>query len=175
MKKVILATVFTALLLGGCSSGNVANEQPPADSSSSTATSSSTVESTVESSAVESVVDRFAGQEEIGEGSFDLINQSGSTADGADIVIYYDANTVPASVDVSTADINGSLLSYIYVDGQLITSEQLGTSQTAIELQDTPIAIKEGKHTVQLVQYDSDKEDGNITTFKTQEYTLKLK
>jgi PBP1b-binding outer membrane lipoprotein LpoB len=53
MKKVILATVFTALLLGGCSSGNVANEQPPADSSSSTATSSSTVESTVESSAAE--------------------------------------------------------------------------------------------------------------------------
>lgn len=174
MKKVILATVFTALLLGGCSSNS--DKDKSAVSSSSTATSSSTVESTVESSsAVESVVDRFAGQEEIGEGSFDLINQSGSTADGADIVIYYDANTVPASVDVSTADINGSLLSYIYVDGQLITSEQLGTSQTAIELQDTPIAIKEGKHTVQLVQYDSDKEDGNITTFKTQEYTLKLK
>ncbi len=52
MKKVILATVFTALLLGGCSSNS--DKDKAADSSSS-ATSSSTVESTVESSAVESM------------------------------------------------------------------------------------------------------------------------
>ncbi|MGR2462395.1 hypothetical protein ACUX4R_26325, partial [Salmonella enterica] len=51
MKKVILATLFTALLLGGCSSNS--DKDKAADSSSSSATSSSTVESTVESSAAE--------------------------------------------------------------------------------------------------------------------------
>lgn len=180
MKKVLLATAFVALVLGGCSS-NYGEDKPVesavAESSvkaeSTEESSSGIVASTSESSMEEA--DKFAGQAEVGEGTLDLVNESGNTADGADIVVYYDENTFPTYVDISTSDVNGGSLSYIYVDGQLVAKEQLGTSQTPIELQDTAVAIKEGKHTVQLVQYDTDKEGGNIITFKTQEYTLKVK
>src|SRR5699024_9466757 len=151
MKKVLLATAFVALELVGCSSNSdedkstestVAKSEVEVES---TVSSSSTVESTVESSAV--AIDKITNKDEVAEGSFDIVNVYGYTVEGADIVVYYDTNTSPTNMGIDTADINGGLLSYIYVDGQLITKEQLGTSQTSIELQDTPKAIKEGVHT----------------------------
>lgn len=166
MKKVLFVTVLALGLLAGCSSGDAEKDSGSSSNSVSEGTAVSSSEATA---------DQFAGQSETGDGTFDLANESGNTAEGADIVVYYDAETFPTAVGIYTEDINGGLLSYIYVDGQLVTSEQLGTTQTSIELQDVPVAITEGTHTVQLVQYDTDDEGGNIVTFKSQDYTLKVK
>lgn len=171
MKKVAFVLLLTAVLLGGC--GGKKTDKPAASSaeSSSTAVSSTTAESTVEST----VEDRFIGQEETGNGSLALVGVGGSTEDGSALTVFYDPNTIPTGFDVATTDIDGSMLSYIYVDGQLISKDQLGTSQRQVEIQDTPSAITEGTHTVQLVQYSTDEESGDIVTFKTQQYDLKLK
>lgn len=166
MKKVSLLaiTALTVLAVAGCSN----NTDESASNNSSTAESSSVAESTAKEEK-----DMFADQAEVGEGTLNLAHTSGNTADGDEITIYYDKDTFPTSVAVETADIDGSKLSYIYVDGQLVTDEQLGDSLRDIQLQDTPVAIKEGTHNIQLVQYADDKEGGEIVTFKQQPYTLK--
>ena len=172
MKKITLLAVLAALLLGGCSSSKKATT----DRSSSAVENSTTVESsTTESSSQSSVEDKFADQTEVGNGSVVLYGVGGSTEDGSALTVFHDPNTIPTSFDVSTTDFDGSMLTYIYVDGQLISKEQLGTSQQPVAIQDTPSAITEGTHTVQLVQYDNDAEDGNVVTFKTQQYELKFK
>ncbi|MDT2783116.1 hypothetical protein P7G87_00245 [Enterococcus asini] len=172
MKKIAVLALFTVALLGGCGGSK---DDKAADSSSSAVESSTTVASSTTESTVATEADKFAGQAEVGNGSMVLYGAGGSTEDGSALTVFYDPNTIPTSFDVSTTDIDGSMLSYIYVDGQLIAKEQLGTSQHPVEIQDTPSAIKEGTHTVQLVQYSTDDEAGDIVTFKTQQYELKLK
>lgn len=166
MKKVSLLaiTALTVLALAGCSN----NTDESANSS--TAESSSVAESTAKEEK-----DKFADQAETGEGALDLAHISGNTADGDEITVYYDKDTFPTSVAVETKGIDDSKLSYIYVDGQLVIDSQLGDSVREIQLQDTPVAIKEGIHNLQLVQYVDDKEGGEIVTFKQQPYTLKIK
>lgn len=170
MKKFAILTLFTVVILGGC--GGAKDDKAAGNSS---VESSTTVESNATESTVVSVEDKFAGLEEIGNGSLALVGVGGTTEDGNALTVFYDPNTVPTSFDLATTDIDGGTLSYIYVDGQLITKEQLGTSQHPVEIQDTPSAITEGTHVVELVQYSTGEEGGEITTFKTQQYDLKLK
>lgn len=166
MKKVILATVFTALLLGGCSSGNVANEQPPADSSSSTATSSSTVESTVESSAVEvdtSNLSYFYPDKKDTKKLDDLHVSVHSKLDNDN----YKEIDIRSNEFVEGADV------FIYIDGQIsnIDSDLSTGLRTA-----TPIAgddITEGLHSLELVQYaDNDDENGEVLLYVRSTYTI---
>ena len=170
MKKIAVLALFTVALLGGCGGSK---DDKAADSSSSAVESSTTVESSTPESTV--VEDKFAGQAETGAGTLALYGVGGSTEDGSPLTVFYDPDTFPTGFDVATTDFDGSMLTYIYVDGQLISKEQLGTSQQPVEIQDTPSALTEGTHTVQLVQYDTADEAGNIVTFKTQQYELKLK
>lgn len=172
MKKVglVLLPLLTVGLLTGC--GNSSEGASSGESSSSTTTE--TVEASEDNQTSE-IDDQFAGQEEKGTGTFDILNVSGSTADGAEIKVVYDPNVFPTAIDVETADIDGSLTSFIYVDGELVAEEQLGTSRTEIHLQDVASAITEGEHTIQLVQFESNDPSAEIVTFKTQKYTVELK
>lgn len=171
MKKLITLglTVASVALLGAC--GDTGSTEKDSATSSSSAT---TVESTVKEEAPV-VEDKFAGQEEKGEGTFNIANQSGNTEEGDSITVFYDPNTFPTDLGVSTWDLDGSMLSYIYADGQLVDTLQLGNSQNGVELQDVESAITEGDHKLQLVQYADDNEDGEIVTYKEQPYTVKLK
>lgn len=168
MKRLAVLTLLAVGLLAGCSNGGSDNAK---DSGSKSAESTTTVES----SSKAETADRFADQQEAGDGTLNIANVSGNTADGAEVTVMYDPDTFPTSVGMTTSGIDGSKTSYIYVDGQLVTKEQLGDTQTSVDLQDTPVAIEEGTHSIQLVQYDNDSEDGNVVTFKAQEYTVKLK
>lgn len=167
MKRLAVVTLLAVGLLAGCSNGGSDNAK---DSGSKSAESTTTV-----SSSKAETADKFADQQETGEGTLNIANVSGNTADGAEVTVMYDPDTFPTSVGMTTSGIDGSKTSYIYVDGQLVTKEQLGDTQTSVDLQDTPVAIEEGKHKLELVQYDNDSEDGNVVTFKAQEYTVKLK
>lgn len=56
----------------------------------------------------------------------------------------------------------------------LNTKEQLGEmTQTTITLQDN--SLKEGKHKVEVVQYDNDEQTGNPITYKAATYEVKNK
>lgn len=171
MKKLASVILLSSLLLVGCSTGESSSEGKQSSTQESTVISSTTVEETE----VEVKVDKFAGQEEIGEGTFNIGSPSGNTADGADVVVFYDPDTFPTDVSITTEGINGGLLSYLYADGELLDKQQLGHSMGGVELQSVESAVTEGKHVLQLVQYADDEEGGEIVTFKSQEYTVKLK
>lgn len=171
MKKLASVILLSSLVLVGCSTGESSSEGNQSSTQESTAISSSAAEETE----VEVKADKFAGQEEVGDGTFNIGSPSGNTADGAEVVVFYDPDTFPTDASITTDGINGGLLSYLYADGELLDKQQLGDSMGGVELQSVESAITEGKHVLQLVQYADDTEGGEIVTFKSQEYTVKLK
>lgn len=96
----------------------------------------------------------FEGQEEVGEGKIYLINQSGTTEDGNVIWIKKDDYQV-LQIGVHSEDMDGSKPTVIYVDGKEVDSQQLGDSQSVLELKKEHLG--EGEHTVEAVQKDGDK------------------
>ena len=171
MKKLASVILLSSLVLVGCSTGESSSEGKQSSTQESTVIPSSVAEET----AVEVKADKFAGQEEVGDGTFNIGSPSGNTADGAEVVVFYDPNIFPTDVSITTEGINGGLLSYLYADGELLDKQQLGDSMVGVELQSVESAVTEGKHVLQLVQYADDTEGGEIITFKSQEYAVKLK
>ena len=171
MKKLASVILLSSLVLVGCSTGESSSEGKQSSTTESTVISSSVAEETE----VEVKADKFAGQTEVGEGTFNIGSPSGNTADGAEVIVFYDPDTFPTDVSITTEGINGGLLSYLYAEGELLDTQQLGDSMGSVELQSIESAITEGKHVLQLVQYADDEEGGEIVTFKSQEYTVKLK
>lgn len=115
----------------------------------------------------------FSDVTDKGDGQFNLQSPSGNTEDGVIPVVFYDKNVLPTAIGYSTSDINGGQLSYLYVDGVLLDKKQLGTSQGELHLQSISSAITSGIHTIQLVQYADDSEDGEVIAFKLQQYEIK--
>lgn len=165
MKKAVFSMIFAAVLLSGCGSVN----QSSKDSSEESTKASSTTMSSV------AILDKFENQEEIGEGTLNLTNGSEDTTHNEEVTIVHDPKDVPTLITINTEDIDEDHLSYLYADGQLLTSDELGHTQLNVELQGVPSSVVEGKHVFQLVQYDNDQEDGKIITFKQQSYTVQEK
>lgn len=111
--------------------------------------------------------------DEIGEGNVYIINESGTSEDGNVPVIFEDPESAFDIMGLEAWDFNGKNLTYIYVDGMEIATEQLADTQTSIELNGP--ARNVGTHRVEIVQYDSDKPDGEIITYRKMEYEVKGK
>ena len=61
----------------------------------------------------------------------------------------------------------------IYVDGMENDKNQFEETQATIGLKEAD--LKPGKHKVEVVQYDNDKPDGNVVTYKVAYYEAKAK
>lgn len=115
----------------------------------------------------------FVGDEysDTGEGTFYLVNQSGSTENGNVIVVYASADTALTQIELDTSGINGGALSYVYIDGMLATKGQYSDSQASLDLKDDALSV--GEHKVELVQYTDDATDGEVTVYKSCSYEVK--
>ena len=109
--------------------------------------------------------------EETGKGTLYVVTSGGSTEDGIIPVIYIDPDEWDPSIEIDAWDFDGSILSYIYIDGELADKEQLGDVQMQLSLTDT--GKKAGKHTVAVVQYENDDTSGKIVTYKSAQYEAK--
>ena len=111
---------------------------------------------------------------EIGNGSVVLSTTGGTTENGNTPIVFVGQDTLLEQIGLSAENFDGSKLSYVYIDGMLNTKEQLGEmTQTTITLQDN--SLKEGKHKVEVVQYDNDEQTGNPVTYKVATYEVKNK
>lgn len=108
-----------------------------------------------------------------GDGIFALMNESGSTAEGNPIVIYTDADTALMEIGYETTGINGSALTYIYIDGHYSFSEKVGDSQGTIVLQGSALTI--GTHKVELVQYFYNSPNYQVNVYKSATYEVRGK
>ena len=111
---------------------------------------------------------------EIGQGTFYLENESGTTENGDPIVIYDGGDTQLMQIGLNTNDFDGGKLTYVYVDGELLTKEQYGgESQGTLELGEKQLAP--GTHQVVLKQYENDDEKTDPVTVKVATYEVKAK
>ncbi|MBS6508948.1 MAG: hypothetical protein KH369_12175 [Paraclostridium bifermentans] len=162
MSKKILGLVLVGVLaLGmiGCSNSKEENK----------ANENTTKEEVSSKKDIPSGLDK-----EIGNGSVVLSTTGGTTENGNTPIVFVGQDTLLEQIGLSAENFDGSKLSYVYIDGMLNTKEQLGEmTQTTITLQDN--SLKEGKHKVEVVQYDNDEQTGNPVTYKVATYEVKNK
>ena len=119
--------------------------------------------------------------EDTGEGTFNIVNQSGNTADGSAITVFYDKETYGHNISIVTEGFNGSNLTHVFIDGKEISTEQLSNSQKEVTLDSDELGkrseeLTEGEHTIQLVQFsDPDDSSSEPAVVKTQHYSVKDK
>lgn len=107
-----------------------------------------------------------------GSGSFSIQTPSGDSADGSVPVLFASDDDMLIQIGYSAESMDGSHLSYIYVDGTEVFHEQLGEmSQGVLDLSD--YALEKGLHTVEVLQYSTDKPDGKIIAYKSCQYEVK--
>ncbi|MGH1867223.1 hypothetical protein ABE905_06905 [Enterococcus durans] len=160
-KKFIPLVIFAALSLAACGSS---------DNSSSANSSSKTSESTTVSSA-ESKKD--LPSEDQGTGTMYLSGPGGTTENGETLTIFDDGDTQVMQIGMDVSELDGNKISYIYIDGMLSSKDQLSTGQSTINLEKEYLVS--GKHTINLIQYDNNKEDGSIITNKIANYEVTKK
>ena len=94
------------------------------------------------------------GGEVIGEGEVYLVNQSGTTEDDNILYIKYDKEALLLQIGYESKDIDGSVPTIIYIDGEEIEQLQLGNSQGSIDLAKSN--LDKGLHNVEFIQKDGD-------------------
>jgi ABC-type Fe3+-hydroxamate transport system substrate-binding protein len=175
MKKmiaVILALMLAASAAGCSSFSSSAESKGNGELPVEEATESG--ESSLES-APSNVTDGLASGDytDTGKGTIVISTPSGTSENGN--VPYFFCGDGPALIQmgIRVRDFDGSKLSYIYVDGKKDGKEQYADTDGSVILTGDLLSV--GTHKVEVVQYDTDKPDGKIVTYKTASYEVKAK
>ena len=173
MKKKIVCAFMVCVLSLGCLTacgGNDSGNESQGDTITNQNDSTDADAPAADESQKDFVGDAYS---DTGEGTFLLVNSSGTTENGNVIVVYADADTTLMQIGYETSGINGGSLSHIYIDGMLSTKEQPGDSQGSLDLSGDSLST--GTHKVEVVQYEDDNTDGTVTMYKAASYDVKEK
>lgn len=174
MKKFICTAVTFAMIVASITAcgGKTTETQAPATEAAQSVAVSEAQETEAATEAAAGV--DFSGDyEDMGDGTMYIACASGTSEDGNVPVLFEAADTVLDQIGLDSMDMDGSHLSYIYIDGKETAKEQLAESQISLDLQGD--ALKEGTHKVEVVQYDNDDPSGTVITYKTASYEVKNK
>lgn len=111
--------------------------------------------------------------EDMGAGSIVVSTPSGTSEDGNVPTLFSEKDDQLIQIGLDVSDFDGSKLSYVYVDGMEKDKDQFGDAQSTIDLEKNDLKV--GTHKVEVVQYDTDKPDGNVVTYKVAQYEIKEK
>lgn len=171
-KSIILLMTLLALALTAC--GATETKESPAQKNVESTTEAKNTDQTNTETTTEAEK-LFDGKDytDIGSGTVHLVNASGSTENGDHILIYVteDPYNMMESIELDAWEFDGSLLSYIYIDGKLNDKEQLADSQITLGL--TGDELLAGDHKVEVVQYQDNDDTKEVVTYKTQSYEVK--
>lgn len=109
--------------------------------------------------------------EEVGNGSFYVITASGSSEDGTVPVLYTTKDSI-TQIGIEGWDMDGSLKSYIYVDGILNTTEQLANTQCTLTINGSD--FETGTYKVECVQYAENDENGEIVFYRSADLKIEI-
>lgn len=116
-------------------------------------------------------VETEAVEEDPNAPNFYLVNGSGSTENGDKLIIYLGSPKITYTVVGYRAwNFDGSLKSYIYIDGELADTTQLADTQAAIGLSDNALDL--GDHEVTVKQYPNNDETAEPCLVQTEIYTV---
>lgn len=161
-KKIIVSMIiFASIASTMVACGN--NEE------SSNSSNNATIESSVDDTAEKIPDGEFSVS---GEGQVYLSTAGGTTEDGTIPVIYCAPDTIIKQIGINSSGYDGSMLTYIYIDGMLNAKEQLADTQSSIDLQGDSLSV--GIHTVEVVQYTGDFPSADaVSTYQTMQYEIK--
>lgn len=111
---------------------------------------------------------------DIGKGSIIVTTHVSNSEDGSIPTVYRDEKKGLGQVGLSSKDFDDSRVSYIYIDGNLNTVEKLG-KESSVTLTICDNDLKEGKHKIEVVQFDNDKTNGTPITYKKCEYEIYIR
>lgn len=174
MKKFICTAVTFAMIVASITAcgGKTTETQAPATEAAQSVAVSEAQETEAATEAAAGV--DFSGDyEDMGDGTMYIACASGTSENGNVPVLFEAADTVLDQIGLDSMDMDGSHLSYIYIDGKETAKEQLAESQISLDLQGD--ALKAGTHKVEVVQYDNDEPSGTVITYKTASYEVKNK
>ena len=165
MKKIILTSLLSlTMVFAFCACGN--NEEA--------GDTEQAAETTTEATAAVQRDLPEGDYEEVGDGTLYLVNQSGTTENGDEIIVYPDMNSIPfAYVDYQLWDLDGSVQTYIYLDGTEIDKQQIGEGYQGSLFLDSEWQVSEGVHKVETVQYADNDPANEITFYRSETYTVK--
>ena len=170
MKKFICTAVTFAMIVASitaCGGKTTETQAPATEAAQCVAVSEAAV---TEAAAG---VDFSGDYEDMGDGTMYIACASGTSEDGNVPVLFEAADTILDQIGLDSTGMDGSHLSYIYVDGKETAKEQLADSQISLDLQGD--ALKVGIHKVEVVQYDNDDPSGTVITYKTASFEAKNK
>lgn len=164
MKRTLclLLAAIMALALSAC--GNSAPEASQSTGAKQTAASTSVAET-------EPKDFPDGDYKETGNGSMYISTPGGTSENNAVPVLFVEVADSLIQIGLNSQEMDGSKLSYIYVDGMLNAKEQLGDAQISLDLQGDALTV--GTHKVEVVQYDNDQPDGKLVTYKSASYEVK--
>lgn len=84
--------------------------------------------------------------------------------------LYTDKDTVLVQYGYTTEGINPDRLSYIYINNELVEKQQLGDTQTSVELRGD--FLKPGNYKLIIKQYENDDESTESVLVKSADYEI---
>ncbi len=109
---------------------------------------------------------------DIGEGSFYLKNESGTTENGEPITVSYDESVGFIHMGIVTSGIDISRKTAVCVDDQLMTLNYFEAPETEIII---PQQLEDGPHNLILKQFKDDDTEGEPTLVKSAPFIYETK
>lgn len=170
MKKILVLLMVAMMTISMAACGS--NESSDSKEESATEAEPEVVEEEVKTPERDLSEDDY---EEIGNGTFNITGPAGSSEDGTEMVFYPDMDSYPyADVGYELWDTDGSVLTYIYVDGIEQDKQQAGAGYQSSIMLTEEWQVTEGAHTVEAVQYKDNDTSGDMQFYRKQEYIIKI-
>lgn len=103
-------------------------------------------------------------QSKVGEGEVILRTAAGTSENENVPKMTISKDTQLTQVEVDTKGLDGSAVTYIYVDGVEAQKGNMGDSQQSVTLQGD--ALKAGTHTIEVVQFKGDGTKGEVVFYR---------
>lgn len=160
MKRKIAAMLMAATLalsLGACgqSSSATTNNDEASQSADATATTKS-----------------FSSEQygNVGDGTAYLVSGEGSTQNGSIPELAVNPAKRAAQITLVLEGVPADTITYVYVDGQEAATLNKSSETADLELKDEQ--LDSGEHSVEFVQFDSNKPSGSVTFYRVGRYMV---
>jgi len=113
----------------------------------------------------------FSDKQDTGRGNIYITAASGTSERGEVPVLTVTPGNILIQINLVTEDFDLFHLTYVYVDGSILCAQPFENSRQTLNLSGS--ALKEGLHHIEVVQYENNRDDSEVITYKTASYEVR--